>query len=394
MDPQEPTLPLANPGLKADAHANKAKGPLPRGLRLGVGGLLLVIGAVGGMYVQGPFVRVFFGLTGLEPGGGSLRAPIAVAPAAPEPPPAPVDDIVALGRLQPLGSVIEVAAPTSAGAPRVIDVLVHEGDVVAFDAPLVVLDTYPQLSAGRDTARQAVEVAEATLVQAKRDVAVGRSEGRAAVDAARAAAAQAERDRARQAELHASGGISDAQLEAAEAQAAQAQAELRRAEAAARRFATDADITLAERTVEAKRTELIRAEAELSTATVRAPSTGTVLQVHVQPGERAPSSTLISLADLSRMEAEIEVYQDAVPRLAVGQPVRIESPVLGAPLTGAVRRIGLEIGRQSLTGAEPAAQTDARVVKAWVDVDPASTAEAARYVGLEVIAHIDAEGSP
>jgi HlyD family secretion protein len=394
MDPQEPTLPLADPGLKAGAHARTAKGPLPLALRLGVGGLLLVIGAVGGMYVQGPVVRLFFGLTGLEPGGGALRAPIAVAPAAPAPPPAPVDDIVALGRLQPLGSVIEVAAPTSAGAPRVIDVLVHEGDVVAFDAPLVVLDTYPQLSAGRDAARRAVEVAEATLVQAKRDVAVGRSEGGAAVDAARAAAAQAERERARQAELHASAGVSDAQLEAAEAQAAQAQAELRRAEAGARRFASDADITLAERTVEARRTELLRAEAELSTATVRAPSTGTVLQVHVQPGERAPSSTLISLADLSRMEAEIEVYQDAVPRLAVGQPVRIESPVLRAPLTGAVRRIGLEIGRQSLTGAEPAAQTDARVVKAWVDVDPASTAEAARYVGLEVIAHIDPEDQP
>jgi HlyD family secretion protein len=169
---------------------------------------------------------------------------------------------------------------------------------------------------------------------------------------------------------------------------------LRRAEATARRFATDADIALAERTVEARPTELVRAEAELNTATVRAPSTGTVLRVHVQPGERAPTSTLISLADLSRMEAEIEVYQEAVPRLTVGQSVRIESPVLGAPLTGAVRRIGLEIGRQSLTGADPAAQTDARVVKAWVDVDTASTAEAARYVGLEITAHIDAEASP
>jgi HlyD family secretion protein len=177
-----------------------------------LGGLLLMIGAVGGMYVQGPFVRAFFGLTGLEPGGGALRAPIAVAPTVVAPAPAPIHNIVALGRLQPLGSVIEVAAPTAAGAPRVIDVLVHEGDVVAFDAPLIVLDTYPQLAAGRDSAHRAVEVAEATLVQAKRDVTVGRSEARAAVDAARATAAQAERDRVRQAEMHTSAGISDAQL--------------------------------------------------------------------------------------------------------------------------------------------------------------------------------------
>jgi HlyD family secretion protein len=174
--------------------------------------------------------------------------------------------------------------------------------------------------------------------------------------------------------------------------AEQAAAELRRAEAALGRL-DNTDIHLAEQNLEAARAELVRAEAELRTATVYAPSTGTVLSIDVRPGERAPSGTLLTLADLSHMEAEIEVYQEAVPRLEVGQVVRLESPVLQVPLTGSIRRIGLEIGRQSLTSDDPAANTDARVLKVWVDVDEGSTPQAARYVGLEVVAHIDVDGA-
>lgn len=394
MTAPDDDLPLAEPGLQPRAAQPDATRRTPLAVRIGVGGLLLMIGAVLGMYVQGPFVRVFFAASGLEPGGGAIRDPIAVSAPEVDAEPTPVNGVVALGKLQPLGSVIEVAAPTTAAAPRVLDVLVSEGDIVAFDASLVILDTYPQLLAARDAAERAVAVAEASLAKSRRDVSVGRQESSAGVDAARAAAAQAERDRERQERLHVSGATTDAQLEAARAAAEQTAAELRRAEAAARRHAGNADIRLAERNVEAARSDLVRAEAELANATVTAPSSGTVLSVDVRPGERAPTGTLLTLADLSRMEAEIEVYQEAVPRLSIGQAVRLESPVLQEPLAGTIRRIGLEVGRQSLTSNDPAAATDARVVKAWVDVDPASTAQAARFVGLEVIAHIDMPETP
>jgi HlyD family secretion protein len=45
--------------------------------------VFLFTGAVAGMYFQGPALRAFFGLTGLEPGAGT-STPIAV----PAPPPA------------------------------------------------------------------------------------------------------------------------------------------------------------------------------------------------------------------------------------------------------------------------------------------------------------------
>lgn len=389
MESPDPSLPLAEPGTNPAPPTPRRV--LPPAALAGLAGALLVIGAIAGMYLQGPVVRTFFSSTGLEPGGGARRDPIAVR-ASPlvDAPPAASRGIVALGRLQPVGGVIEVAGPTTASAPRVLELLVQEGDIVELGAPLVVLDTYPQLRAAREAAHRAVLVSEATLVQARRDVSVGQQEGTAAVDVARSAAAQAERDLARLKQLFERNSSSRGQLESAQAAADQAAAELRRAEAVAGRR-DNTDIRLAEQHLEAARAEWARAEAELRTATVYAPSRGTVLSVDVRPGERAPAGTLLTLADLSRMEAEIEVYQDAVPRLLVGQAVRLESPVLQGPLTGSIRRIGLEIGRQSLTSSDPAANTDARVLRVWVDVDEASTQQAARLVGLEVIAQIDVE---
>lgn len=391
MESSNPDLPLAEPGISPSPPGRRVR--LPPAALAGVAGILLMLGAIGGMYIQGPLVRAFFATTGLEPGGGALRAPIAVPAPPPEEGPLRASGVVALGRLQPVGGVIEVAGPTTASAPRVLDLLVQEGDIVEFDAPLVVLDTYPQLRAARDAAERAVLVSETTLEQVRRDVSVGQREGIANVDTARTAVVQANREMARYEQLSKANTVSRAQLESAQAAAEQAAAELRRAEAAAGRLGST-DIKLAEQNLEAARSELARAEVELRTATVYAPSSGTVLSVNVRPGERAAAGTLLSLADLSGMEAEIEVYQDAVPRLSVGQTVRLESPVLTVPLTGTIRRIGLEVGRQSLTSSEPAANTDARVAKAWVDIDAASKAQAARYVGLEVIAHIEVETVP
>jgi HlyD family secretion protein len=389
-DDDEGTLPLRDPGIGARREPRAA----PRrfvsvGAAAAAMGLLLV-GAVGGLYVQGPFVRAFFALTDLEPGAGS-RHPIALPPAVTTG--AEMGDVsdavVALGRLQPRGGVVEVASPTTAGAPRVAEVLVAEGDVVEAGQPLVRLDTYAQLLAARVAAERAVAVAEAALTQVRRDVRAGRSESRAGVEAAQAAADHAEAERARLASLHAEGAVPDAQFDAAAATAAQAAAEVRRVQAVAGRFADPAEIAVAQEQLDAARADLARAEAELATSTVLATTAGTVLSLDVRAGERAPTGRLLSLGDLTRMEAELEVFQDAAPRVAIGQPVRASSSVLvDGPLTGTVQRVGPTVGRQTLTGNDPAANTDARVVTVLVALDEPSSARAARFVGLEVVAHI------
>lgn len=328
-----------------------------------------------------------------------VRRQQTAAPPPPQPTAsAPAGEVVALGRLQPRGGVIEVAAPTTTPTPRVLALLVEENARIEPGQPLVTLDTCPQLAAAEGSAKRAVEVAEAALQQARRDVKSGRSESDASVEKARAAAQQAERDRARAAQLFAKQAITKAELEAAEANASQTAAEVQRGRAAAGRYADPADIRVAEAKLAAARADLVRTTTELDACTVRAPMAATVLSIATEPGERAATGTLLRIADLAHMEAELEVFQDDVGRVEIGQTVQLSSGVLGGePLRGTVYWIGIEVGRQSLTSNDPAASNDARVVRVRVDLDEASTPRAGRFVGLEVIAHIAArtlEGHP
>ncbi|MCR9195382.1 MAG: hypothetical protein NXH88_11655, partial [Hyphomonas sp.] len=81
-----------------------------------------------------------------------------------------------------------------------------------------------------------------------------------------------------------------------------------------------------------------------------------------------------------------------VPRVAIGQSVSLVSGVLGnVPLTGTVSRIGTLVGRQSVTADDPAANTDARILLVTVALDETSSARAAAYVNLEVVARIAVE---
>ena len=79
-----------------------------------------------------------------------------------------------------------------------------------------------------------------------------------------------------------------------------------------------------------------------------------------------------------------------IGRVAVGDPVTGTAGAVNGALTGQVSAIGLEIGRQSITSDDPAANTDARVVDVIVMLDQASSEKAKRLTNLQVVARIDA----
>lgn len=371
----EADLPLADAGVARSPHAHapaRAARPWGRWALLGLA-IALVI-------------------AGLTAAARHRAAATIARPTRDDSAPA---EVVALGRLEPRGDVRAVAAPTSAAAPRVREVLVEEGDHVVEGQPLVVLDNQPSLAAAYQAAERAVEIAEVTLEQTRRNVRSSRAESRASVTAARVASEQARRDAERSARLHGSGALPSSQIEAAEASTSRTEAELRRAEAAASRYADSSDVRLAEARLAAARADLERARVELELATVRAPVAGTVLSIEVRAGERASTGTLVRIADLEHMEAELEVFQESVPRIEIGHAVRLASPVFGEePLTGTLRQIDGEVRHQSLTSTDPAAHADARVVRVHVELDAASATRSARFVGLEVVAHITTDRDP
>jgi HlyD family secretion protein len=392
-------LPLQDAGLtKADpAVAPKATGRS----RLWLVPLFmatLFTGAVIGMYFQPPGLRVFFNVTGLQPGAGT-QTPIAVAiqqvSAQEQVAVISEGDVVALGRIIPRGDVISVATPSGAGDARIAELRATVGDEVARGDVLAVLDNLPQLQSTVTSAEAALRVREATLAQTRASNAASLAEAQASVERAEATAKAAQSDLDRIAALFARGVTTRAEFDKAIARATEAGRDVERALATLSRYVSSsqtvqADIAVAEANLNAAHAELARASQDLDRAFVRAPERGTVLDINARTGERPGSGGIIDLGDTSQMTVEAEVYQTMIGRVTIGDPVTISALALERDLQGVVSAVGLEIGRQSITSDDPAANTDARVVDVIVTLDAASSALAATYTNLEVIVRIDA----
>jgi len=359
--------------------------------------ILMFSGAVVGMYFQPPLLRGFYSLTGLQPGGGTAT-PIALPPNI-ELPPRMAEtmlpsDVIGLARIMPAGDVSIVAAPYGAGDARIAEILVSVGQRVAQGDTLARLDNGPALDSARLTAEANLAIREATLMQTRAAVQASRDEAQAARDQAVALDSEAATALRRTQDLFQRGVATQETLDAARTASESARLAVTRADATLARFSSVAledqpDILVAMRNVEAGRAELARARLDLQRATVVAPISGAILDINATPGERPPVGGIMQMGDTSRMMAEVEIWQDRIAHVAIGQPVELVSSVLATTLQGQVASIGLTVGRQGLISDDAAENKDARVIRVLVALDPASSEIAARFTNLEVVARID-----
>lgn len=394
-----PGLPLEDNGILA-----KTAGPTSGHYRLRplllipLFMLTLFTGGVLGMYFQPPGLRAFFNTTGLQPGAGT-QTPIAVAmqqvSTQEEIAVISEGDVVALGRIIPLGDIVSVATPSGAGDARIAELKVAIGDVVEKEDVLAVLDNLPQLQSAVLSAKASLRVRDATLAQTIASNQASLGEAQALLERSQATATAAQADLVRVTSLLERGITPRAEYDRSVAAADEAQRDVNRAIATLSRYAAgsetvQADIAVAEANQEASRAEVARATQDLERAYVRAPDAGTVLDIHVRAGERPPSDGIIDLGDTSQMTVEAEVYQTMIGRVTIGDPVTVSAEALKKDLTGTVSAIGLEIGRQSITSDDPASNTDARVVDVIVTLDAPSSELARNFTNLEAIVRIDA----
>ena len=395
-----PDLPL-DLGRDADA-ADATTRPRRRWFRAWYLFVLLIpvsmfSGGVIGMYYQPPALQRFYALTGLQPGGGA-DSPIALPPEIELPPEMAETllptDVVGLSRLIPRGDVAIVAAPYGAGDARVAEILVSIGDVVTRGAPVARLDNSQALESAVLMAEANLAVRQATQAQTLSAITASRAEAQATLDQARSSARESETNLARIQDLSERGVSASTTLDAARATAEGAEIAVQRAEATLARFTAGAledqpDVVVATRNVAAAEADLTRARMDLARAEVRAPIDGTILDINATPGQRPPNEGIMEMGDTSVMMAEVEVWQDRISAVAVGQPVELAAPALGQTLRGTVESIGLTVGRQGLISDDAAANSDARVIRVLVSLDAGSSSLAARYVGLEAVARID-----
>ena len=219
------------------------------------------------------------------------------------------ETVSASGKLTPKRKV-EVSANTMG---RITRLAVAEGDTVAKGDFLLEIDPTEYTTALRGL--------EAALAAARADLA-----------SARAAAARAQEELARTEKLHAQGLASDQQLTEARTTAA----------------AQDAAVKAAAARVRQAQANLDRARYDLSKVTITAPMAGVVTRLNVEEGENAvvgtlnvPGTVLLEIADLATMEAEVNVDETEVVKVALGQPVKVEVDAFpDTSFAGAVTEIG------------------------------------------------------
>jgi len=232
---------------------------------------------------------------------------------------------------------------------RVVELLVDEGDEVDQGDVLLRLDPI-QLQASVARGRAALSQAEvqvgrewANLLQANRELERLRSM------------------RSRDPEL-----VSDQALEEAETRV-EVQRTTHRA---------------AEHQVEQARANLEEAEDRVGRTTIRSPIAGRVTRLNIEEGETAvvgtmnnPGSLLLTISDLSVVEAVLAVDETDVPRVSIGDSAIVELDAFpDRPFAGRVSRIGQSaIGTTGTSGQAPAqarGSVDFEVVLTILDPAP------------------------
>ena len=253
---------------------------------------------------------------------------------------------------------------------EIVELLVEEGDSVKAGQLLAKIDPDAYISG--------VERGEASVNNAKAQVAGSLSQqenARAQVEQMKAQMENARRIHARNIKLKEEGIISEADFESTQASLEVAQANYNAAEAS---------LKSAEQNSEAARYSMKSAEAslkELRTSLQRtsifAPVEGVVSMLNVEQGERVvgtiqmAGTEMMRIANLSNMEVQVEVTENDILKVALGDKAEIEvDAYLDRKFYGTVSEIANSAANAATTTSLTSEQVTNFVVK--IRIDPSS----------------------
>jgi HlyD family secretion protein len=270
---------------------------------------------------------------------------------------------------------------------EVIELYVKEGDSVTVGQVLAKIrpDEYQsaveqgQASVNtarvqRDISSSSIRTAEAQLEQQKAD----RARAAAQLEVARNAFKRSE-------QLHKEGVISTADFEAAQNTLRAAEAGLNVADAAIRSAETGLsnsreNVRVGDYGINSANARLKELRTSLQKTIIAAPMSGIVSRLNVERGERVlgmmqmTGTEIMRIADMRRMEVQVEVSESDVLKVAVGNEADIEvDSYLGRKFRGRVSEIARSASNVGTTTALNTDQVTNFIVK--ILVDPASYAD-------------------
>ncbi|QPN62076.1 efflux RND transporter periplasmic adaptor subunit [Synechococcus sp. CBW1004] len=278
----------------------------------------------------------------------SKTTPTPVAGTTPRPQasiqPARSGNFSALGYLEPVSKVRVLAAPiqVTEGAPRIQSLNVDEGQQVEKGQILAVFDTLQRVDSQKELviARIASIKSQARLL---------------------------ENETKRYRQLAKQGVFPAAELEIKELKLLELKSQLREAIA-----------------------ELNKSETERQYSFLRAPISGTILKVLVRTGERPSPRGVMELGATDQMMAVIQVNEDNIRQIHLGQDVILRSENMSFPqrLNGTVSRISQKIGNRKQLSQDPRDDSDweARTIDVEVRIQPDQSAIVSKLTGAKVVA--------
>jgi HlyD family secretion protein len=257
-----------------------------------------------------------------------------------------LDAIVsASGKIQPK-RLVNISADT---AGRVVNLAVNEGERVTVGQFLLQIDP-KSLRTRVESGTASLQGAEASLQQTQQ-----------AVETARVQLQQARQTLERQQSLWSRQLTTRADLEKAENDVRAAESSLQEREKSVMAQASR---------IEQERATLESARYDLSKVRIESPIDGIVTRRNIQEGETAVVGTmnnagtvLLTLADMSVIQAEVEVDETSIPSVQIGQPAKISIDAMpDRTFAGHVTEIGNSPIQSSGQGAAGTQATNFKVV--------------------------------
>jgi HlyD family secretion protein len=304
--------------------------------------------------------------------------------------------VYALGRLEPAGTIVQLAPKSGNEGTIVEELLVREGDDVAAGATLAVLDNHARRIAALKEAQSRRDASQARLEQVQAGSKQGDIEAQeAALKLVEEQIKVAQRDLRRAKELAEKKAISGELLDQRQWDVDRLEIERRRAAGmlVSLKEIRDVDVKVAQMDVSAAAAAVTRAQADAEASELKAPMDGRVLRIHTHPGERISDKGILELGNVRQMQAVAEVFEADVDLLRPGMVASIRIDASGNELSGRVTEIGQLVARKIVLTNDPVSDTDARVIEVRIDIDPDQIHRVERLANSRIEVRISLSGN-
>ena len=254
----------------------------------------------------------------------------------------PITAVAALGQLSPSGEIRQLAAPISqfGSSPRIVEILVNEGDFVKKGDILAIFENREKLSAD-------LERFDNLINNINNEIAL-------------------KKDQIKRYELALSkDAYSFVEL-------SQRKEELLKLEKQKINYIGDKK----------------NIEIDLFNSELKSPIDGFILAINTRVGERPNNEGILDIGSNQNMEALIEVYESDIDRVFISQNVVLSSENGGFQqiLKGKVIRISPQVKQRKVLSTDPTGDADSRIIEVLVKLDKESIDIVQNYAGMKVIA--------